>query len=351
MATFQKLPSGNWRVMVRRKKSYASETFRRQHDAKIWALDIERRIDRNESISAHRPKHIKTFANLVDLHISDMHEVQKPLRRSKGYALQKLKVELGRTAFDGLKREQLITYGRKRAKQGAGPVTLGAELSYINTVITHAAAIHGITVSKEQVDLARIALRRLGLIGPGIERDRRPTQKELDSLIRHLEENDRLKIPVGRIVRFAVATGMRQSEICRIRWADVDEQRRTVIVRDRKDPRKKIGNHQRVPLIDLTGFNAWDILQEQKLAYEPHHKFIFPYNGRSVGTAFRRACKLLEIEGLRFHDLRHEATSRLFEAGLPIERVALVTGHKDWKMLRRYTHLKPDLLFSNLQST
>jgi integrase len=214
---------------------------------------------------------------------------------------------------------------------------LGAELPYINTVITHAAAIHGITASKEQVDLARIALRRLGLIGPGIERDRRPTQTELDSIIRHLEGNDRLKIPVGRIVRFAVATGMRQSEICQIRWADVDEQRRTVIVRDRKDPRKKIGNHQRVPLIDLTGFNAWDILQEQKLAYEPHHKFIFPYNGRSVGTAFRRACKLLEIEDLRFHDLRHEATSRLFEAGLPIEREALVTGHKDWKMLRRYT--------------
>ncbi|MBL4821255.1 MAG: tyrosine-type recombinase/integrase, partial [Gammaproteobacteria bacterium] len=50
----------------------------------------------------------------------------------------------------------------------------------------------------------------------------------------------------------------------------------------------------------------------------------------------------LDIEDLHFHDLRHEATSRLFEAGLTIERVALVTGHKDWKMLRRYTHLKPE---------
>jgi len=310
---------------------------------------MERRVDRNESVSAHRPKHIKTFANLVDLHISDMHEVQKPLRRSKEYALKKLKAELGKTTFDRLNREQLITYGRKRAKQGAGPVTLGAELSYINTVIAHAAAVHGITVSKEQVDLARVALRRLGLVGRGIERDRRPTQAELDSIIRHLEGNNRLLIPVARIVRFAVATGMRQAELCRIRWADVDEQRRTVIVRDRKDPRKKLGNHQRVPLIDLTGHDAWAILQEQKRACGSN-ELIFPYNGRSVGTAFRRACKSLKIDDLHFHDLRHEATSRLFEAGLPIERVALVTGHKDWKMLRRYTHLKPELLFSDQET-
>jgi integrase len=62
---------------------------------------------------------------------------------------------------------------------------------------------------------------------------------------------------------------------------------------------------------------------------------IFPYNGRSVGTAFRRQCRELKIEDLHFHDLRHEGTSRLFEAGFSIEQVALVTGHKDWKMLRR----------------
>ena len=62
----------------------------------------------------------------------------------------------------------------------------------------------------------------------------------------------------------------------------------------------------------------------------------------SAGAAFRRACAILGIEDLRFHDLRREAASRLFEAGLPIERVALVTGHKTWEMLRRYTRLRPE---------
>jgi integrase len=63
-----------------------------------------------------------------------------------------------------------------------------------------------------------------------------------------------------------------------------------------------------------------------------------------VGTAFRRACKKLKIENLHFHDLRHEATSRLFKAGLAIEQVALVTGHRDWKMLKRYANLRPENL-------
>lgn len=146
-------------------------------------------------------------------------------------------------------------------------------------------------------------------------------------------------------MRFAVATAMPQDEICRIRWEDIDAKARTVIVRDRKDPRDKNGNHQRVPLLDVTGFDAWAILEEQK-PFSGNSSLIFPYNGRSVGTAFRRACKELTIKDLKFHDLRHEAASRLFEAGFTIEQAALVTGHKDWKMLKRYTHLRPEHLRS-----
>lgn len=83
---------------------------------------------------------------------------------------------------------------------------------------------------------------------------------------------------------------------------------------------------------------------EQRKSADGNTARIFPYNSRSVGTAFHRACVTLGIEDLHFHDLRHEGTSRLFEAGFEIPQVALVTGHKDWKMLRRYTHLKPQHL-------
>jgi integrase len=88
------------------------------------------------------------------------------------------------------------------------------------------------------------------------------------------------------------------------------------------------------------------IIEEQGRYSNSREGRIFPYNGKSIGTAFRRQCKDLKIEDLHFHDLRHEGTSRLFEAGFSIEQVALVTGHKDWKMLRRYTHIKPETLHS-----
>lgn len=86
------------------------------------------------------------------------------------------------------------------------------------------------------------------------------------------------------------------------------------------------------------------LIEEQRSIRSNENDRIFPYAHKSAGTAFTRAVGDLKIEDLHFHDLRHEGTSRLFEAGFSIQQVALVTGHKDWKMLRRYTHLKPEAL-------
>jgi integrase len=210
-------------------------------------------------------------------------------------------------------------------------------------MLTHAAAVHGIAVSPEEVRLARVALKRLDLVGNASERDRRPTQIELDDLICYFDEKPRQLIPVGRMIRFAVATAMRQEEICKITWDDVDIRNGMVTVRDRKDPRKKDGNNQRVPLLNLTKYDAWEVLLEQRIVTRGIGRF-FPHHHKSAGTAFQPACKELKIDDLHFHDLRHKGTSRLFETGLKIEQVALVTGHKDWKMLRRYTNLRPETL-------
>lgn len=179
--------------------------------------------------------------------------------------MEALKLSIGGTKIAKLDRARLIDYGKRRAKEGAGPATLAIDFSFIRTVLSHAAAVHGIDVATEDVRLARIALCRLGLIGKGNERDRRPTPDELDELIEYFESNPRQLIPMGRIIRFAVATAMRQEEICRIAWSDVDLRKKTVLVRDRKDPRDKDGNHQRVPLLNLTGYDSWQILLEQRI--------------------------------------------------------------------------------------
>jgi len=344
VATITKLKSGSWRTQVRRKGKYASETFLRRKDAEQWALEVERRIDRGEPALPAKARELKTLGDLVRQHRDDLQEVGRRIGRSKAASLTFLENRLGRLRLPELDRERLIQFGKERAREGAGPVTVGIDIGYIKTILSHAAAVHGTSASTEQVQLARIALVRLGLVGKGDERDRRPTQSELDHIIAAFEANPRQQIPVGRLVRFAVATAMRQDEICRAEWRDLDRRNKMLLIRDRKDPRRKSGNSQRIPLLAATGFDAWAILLEQEAALGKAEGRIFPYCGKSAGTAFRRQCVDLKIADLHFHDLRHEGTSRLFEAGFSIEQVALVTGHKDWKMLRRYTHLKPEHL-------
>ena len=207
LASFVKLPAGSWRAIVRRKSRLYQRDLRRKDDARAWALVAERQIDRGGAPKASRTARLRTFGDLIDLHIEDMKEV-----------------------------------GRARAEQGAGPVTLGIDIGTIKLVLSHAAAVHGVAVPVEPVDLARIALKRLGLVGKGNERDRRPTDDELARLIAHFDGNPRQIIPMGWIIKFAVATAMRQEEICRVTWSDLNTRTKMLTIRDRKDPREKKGN-------------------------------------------------------------------------------------------------------------
>jgi integrase len=139
-------------------------------------------------------------------------------------------------------------------------------------------------------------------------------------------------IPMHRIIAFAIFSTRRQEEIIRIAWKDLDKEGRRVLVRDMKNPGQKIGN------------DVWCDLQEEALAIVEAMprvaEQIFPYSTDAIGASFTRACKLLGIEDLRFHDLRHDGVSRLFELGLNIPRVASNSGHRSWTSLKRYTHLR-----------
>lgn len=160
------------------------------------------------------------------MHREDLQEVGKRIGRSKSASLTFLEHRLGRLRIPELDRGRLIQFGKERAREGAGPVTIGIDLGYVKTILSHAAAVHGVVLSVEPIGLARIALARLGLVGKGNERDRRPTQDELDRLVTAFETNRFQKIPVGRIIRLAVATAMRQDEISQIEWADFDPQKK-----------------------------------------------------------------------------------------------------------------------------
>lgn len=346
MPSFVKLASGQWRAQVRRQGHSVSRTFRLKADADRWAREQETRIENGETPTGVQPNSRESLADLIDLHFADLAELHRSVGRSKEAALLRLRETIGSTRIAHISRDLLVQFAKRRAKEGAGPVTIGIDLSFIGTVMEHGAAVHGIQVPIEQLRLARIALHRLGLISKSAERDRRPSPEELDQIIQTAESNPRQIIPLARLVKFAVATAMRQDEICRVLWSDFNPAQNTLCIRQRKHPRQKSLNDQVIPMVSDTGFDAAALILEQGQRTPNRQGFIFPYDGRSVGTAFRRVCRDLGIADLHFHDLRHEAISRLFEADWDIPQVAAVSGHKDWKMLQRYTHLRPTFVGS-----
>ena len=127
MASILKQASGAWRVQVRRKGRSVSETFVRYEDARRWAVDAERQIDRGETPAPSRIGKLQTFGDLIDLHISDMKDVGKAPGRSKDATLQMLKRRLGSLNMVELDRERIVRFGRARAAEGAGPTTVGID--------------------------------------------------------------------------------------------------------------------------------------------------------------------------------------------------------------------------------
>ena len=229
--------------------------------------------------------------------------------------------------------QSLIAHVRDRRTGGAGPATVSGDLTWIGVVLRAAKSVLSESVKPEVVDEARRACRELRLIGRSRKRTRRPTAAELQRLDVYFAQQQRAAIPMRDVVQFAVASARREAEICGLLWSDNDGGCRTGLVRDAKHPQKKEGNHKPFKYT----VEGWEIAQRQ-----PHTcERMFPYNPKSVSTAFTRACKFLGIEDLTFHDLRHEATSRLFEMGYAIHEVAQFTLHDSWDELKRYANLRP----------
>lgn len=334
MASFSQLPSGKWRVQVRRAGLYRAATFTKKREAKDWAASIE---GQTEHIAAGGfapvPKG-STVSDLIDKY-NETHA--KEPGRTKAATLAMLKVRLGKHPLATLNAVILRDFIDKRVEDGAGGVTIAADLSFLSAVLKWGRHARHLDLPERLALEAREGLKHRGLETRSRERDREPTDDELARLFAYWKANPRQIIDMVTLCRFALATAMRQDEICRLQVEDVDRDLHTVLIRDRKDPRNKAGNDQLVPLLP----EAWAIVEPLIKGRESGK--IFDAQTKSVSTSFTRTCQAVEppILDLHFHDLRHRATAQLFRMGLDIPRVALLTGHKTWAMLRRYTDIKP----------
>ena len=176
---------------------------------------------------------------------------------------------------------------------------------------------------------------KLGFKGKDRQRDRRLLTGEFDRLAKSA---DTYRNPiVARIIRFALATGMRRGEILSMQWRHVDVSRRLLAI-----PITKNGRSRTIPL----SMQAISALPE----CDPNAKYVFPIKANALQLAFVRITRRATITDLRFHDLRHEAISRFFELGLTTPEVASLSGHRDLTMLFRYAHAQNITIFAKMDA-
>lgn len=335
--------TSKYRCLIRVKKKgkilYTEQrTFTKKLTADTWGKERVVEIEKNGF--EDQESDIPTLGEIIIKALNDPN-IDNIIGRSKRFCLKLLcDCDISKLLINKIKPQNIIEHCQSRKASGTGPSTISIDISVIRWVLRIAKSNFGYDVSQAAIIEAYDALYAQGLIAKSTRRSRRPTTIEIEKLKVGLQERSNKRtahIPYVDLLDFSILSCMRVGEICRIRWDDVDEAQKAVIIRDRKDPRKKAGNHMLVPLLG----GAWELLQKQPRKDDR----VFPYNERSVSAGFQRVRTELGIEDLRYHDLRREGASRLFEKGYNIDEVAQVTGHRNINTLWQvYTELFPKRL-------
>jgi len=327
--------STSYRASIRLKKDGViihreTETFDKRSLANEWAKRREVELSAPGALAKARGG--LSIGDLLKWYIKDYgggfgRTKLATIKQLQGQAIAKVPASHVTSAM-------VIEHIQARRKQGAGPATALNDIIWLRVLYKAARPALGLDLDLSQIEDAAEFCRSQKLIARPIRRKRRPTKSELNKLTKFFESRDgRATIPMSDIMWFAVHSARREEEITQLRWSDNNARHHTGVVRDAKHPTMKEGNHRTFKYTK----EAWEIVKRQPKTSE----FIFPYNAKSISAAFTRTCHLLDIEDLRFHDLRHEATSRLFEAGYSIVQVQQFTLHESWSSLQIYTNLQP----------
>jgi len=343
MATIKPHGEG-WQAIVRKKyKKPVYRTFPKKAMAIEWARKIEEDMARGAYVDSRAASKVLMGALFERYEREILSTKAETSRKREAVPLRGLlKDEFGALVYAELHHDHVIAFVRKRLAQGRMADTIRKELQLLGDVCAIAGAMWDIQAQQDAVGRAKKIIRKLRLLPPGNERERRLQEGEEEKLMAvPVRKANRIKYAV----RFLLATGMRRGELLRACRSHVDWKRCTLTIPESKTDWKTGEKGRVIPLFP----DAMAVLRElpTRIVVDPKtgdknvEDRLFAINPRGLTRAFERLCEDAGIEGLRLHDLRHEATSRLFERGLSIQEVASITGHHDWRSLKRYTHIKP----------
>ncbi|MBI2241482.1 MAG: site-specific integrase [Magnetospirillum gryphiswaldense] len=326
MATFVKR-SGAWQVKIRR-KGYppVSRTFDTKAQGERWARDVESEMDCGTYVDRSEAERT-TLHEALERYEREVTPKKKGARQEKSRIAKWKRDALALRSLASIRGADMAAWRDRTLNDGASPTTIRNDMALISHLFTIAAKEWGLESLSNPV-------QKITIPSPARARDRRLVGDEETRL---LTAADSLSNPWMRpLIVLALETGMRQGELLALTWDCLDLSRRVAALADTKN-----GESRAVPL----STRAASTLRDLSRCLDGR---VFPLTQDQVTYFFTRSTEKAEIKDLRFHDLRHEATSRLFERGLNAMEAAAVTGHKTLQMLKRYTHLRAEDLAAKL---
>ncbi len=304
-----------WQVRICRKNRPAiCKTFTLLKDAQVWARNIEIHLERGEASG----RDAVLLSALLARYLKSVSPNKKGFKQEVPRLKAWLRNPLAALDASTIQPPQIAAYRDQRIKAGRSAATVRIELSLLSAVFRHAKHEWGFSCLKNPVAEVRRP-------SPSKGRDRRLEPGELDALLAAVKGTH-----MAPLIVLAIETAMRAGELVSLRWVNIHFEKQTALLPDTKN-----GDRRVVPLSK----KAVETLRS--LIHAGETVFPFP-SSYAVTDAFRRAAKRAHITGLRFHDLRHEAVSRLFEKQLNVMEVATISGHRSLQMLQRYTHLRAE---------
>lgn len=328
------------RLTIRGTSHTETRSFPSEKLASDWAQRLEVKL-KDEGIP-QRQLATQTLGELIEQYEQTLMAVQ-PVRRTMQHEYAALAQAFANDKLADLTPETFTKYAtRKQQDNGTGPATILHNLSTVRSVLNAARPMYGLQVDGTSVAQAITALGRIGVVAKSQSRTRRPTQDELDRIRQEFQRAAAYPstvIPMATVIDMAVALPRRLGELMDMQWGNYDKKARTIKLLDTKHPNKPRDEVVPVPPAAARIIDTLPVIDACML----------PYKSESASAAFQRCCNRLGIADLHFHDLRHDGISRLFEQGLDVHEVAMISGHLSWTALRRYTHLKPEQVLRKLK--
>ena len=327
MASIRKR-NDKWHVQIRRSGSHhVSRTFHKKADARAWAQQMEAQADRHD-LPKNTGKELKsrTVRNRIERY-RDTVVIKKRCRKVETDMLSVLlRRSFARLSLSEASSATFSSYRDKRL-EAVKPATVRRELGLLQ---------HMFEVARKEwaVPLLENPLASVRKPTLNNRRDRRLETDEFEKLLNACP-GCRSK-QLEPLFQLALATAMRRSELLNIRWQDIDFERKTLHI-----PHTKNGHARTIPRSE----SAIQILNGLQ-GNDPDRVFTLTPN--AVRLAWEHLRRRAGITDLHFHDPCHEAISRFFEKGLTVPGVALISGHRNYRMLFRYTHLRAEDLVEKL---